>query len=217
VKSKFLLIALLARGAFAAPTEGLPLTDVLSRVEAAQQSLQDVQFDFVESWSGTPAQVPPMRGRFTFKKPHFLRIDEKKPDEQTIVSDGEHLEIYTPAAEQKLEGSWKKYLQSAQLPLPLLTFTNDFSVSSWSTEYDVLFGGHENGLYRLDFRPKSKNVEPLTLWISDETFLPRRGEIRRPAGLLRVEMSNLRQNISVGDSSFHLKIPKGTAVVPLGS
>src|SRR6185437_12045029 len=98
---------------------------------------------------GVLAAPPPTVGKFFFKRPHLLRIDQTKPEAQTIVSDGKHLNIYTPSANQELQGSWLAFLRQAKLPLPLLTFTGDFPSSGWSERYDVLFGGYDDHLYRL--------------------------------------------------------------------
>src|SRR4051812_1815570 len=100
MRSIALLFFFFLQGAVGGADElpALALPEVLSRIDAAQQSLKTVRLDFKEHWEGTQLKRPDVAGKLIFKRPHRLRIDQSKPETQVIVSDGRALRVFQPGA-----------------------------------------------------------------------------------------------------------------------
>jgi chaperone LolA len=201
---------------FAAPVRAaLPLTQVLDRMEQAQLALQDAKFDFQQKV--TQGDFPEQRitGEVQVKKPQSLKVVQTSPDKQVLISDGDSFWLYTPAQNQQITGDWKAWLKQSNFPLPLIDFIGSFTPERWRSQYRVLFGGHRDHLYELQFKPLRPDVQPLTLWISEETFLPVRGMLKGHQMRVEVTLKNLKTNTGLEAKAFAPNVPAGTQEVPL--
>ncbi len=193
----------------------LVLSDILENMEQKQSALSDVSFDFVQTVKQGSLPAQRTAGQVKVKKPHALRVDQKSPDKQTLVSDGKTFWLYSPAAQQQLKGNWQAWLEQSKFPLPLLDFLGTFTPERWRTQYKVLFGGYANGLYELQFKPLHADDLPVTLWISEETFLPAKGRLTNQGAQIDVEIKGMRVNTGLDAKVFIPKVPTGTTVVPI--
>jgi chaperone LolA len=199
-----------------APAWGaLPLTQVLDRMEQAQLALEDARFEFSQKM--TQGDFPEQRvtGEVQIKKPQSLRVVQTSPDKQVLISDGETFWLYSPAQNQQLTGDWKAWLKRSQFPLPLIDFLGTFTPERWRSQYRVLFGGHQDKEYELRFKPLKPGLQPLTLWVSEDTFLPVRGRLTGDQMRIDVTLKNVKTNTGLAASVFSTAVPAGTQEVPL--
>src|SRR5512137_2417397 len=100
-RTVLLLIAglLLASQAIASEsTATVTLSDILSRMEQAENTIAGVTFDFTEEITYTLTnEKQTMGGTVTFLKPRNVRLEQDRPMKQTIISDGNKVWIFTPS------------------------------------------------------------------------------------------------------------------------
>jgi outer membrane lipoprotein carrier protein len=207
-----LLLVALAGSVFA---EALPLPEVLAKMEAQQQALQDVRFDFVQTSKQGDFPAQRVTGEVQAKKPQRLRVEQKSPDKQTLISDGKTLWLYMPGQKQQLKGDWNAWLKKSRFPSLLLDMIGSFTPERWRRDYEVFFGGYENALYELQFKPKRPDVLPLTIWISEDNFLPARGQLNDQGSRIEVELKKVQINTGIKDGAFKSRVPSGTAEIPV--
>ena len=197
--------------------EGLTLPEVIQKMGSAQTGVDTARFDFNEEQRAAGGFHRRTTGRVYFSRPSHLRVDQKSPERQRLISDGTHFWLYTPAAEQQLTGLWKPWLKQTGFPAPLLGFLGDFPSTQWAQRYTILFEGYQDNLYRVLFKPKQADEATVRLWVSDETFLPSRGEAIQADSTASVSFEHLQINIPIDPALFDSRAPKGTAVVPMDS
>ncbi len=193
--------------------EALTLSEVLSRVSARQHSLQTARMTVTQKVRRGSAPGEALRGVLTLQKPASLRFEESHPERQRLISDGEKLWFYTPAAKQQLVGSWGAWVRSARLPLPLYDFLMGTPIDRLQDRYEMLFGGLDNGFYRVTLKPKTTGELPLTLWFSPETFFPMKGVLESSGSVLEWNIMVLELNPALSPKTFLPTVPKGTSAV----
>jgi len=132
-----------------------------------------------------------------------------------MISDGETFWLYSPAQNQQLKGRWKAWLERSHFPVLLLDFIGTFTPERWRKQYKVLYGEYANNEYELRFLPLSTDDPPVTLWISDETFLPVRGRLERTGSRIEVTLSEMKINTGLDDALFKPKLPANTPEIPI--
>ena len=210
------LITVIASGIHPRLAEAaLPLPEVLNHMEAQQQSIQDLNFNFVEriQAGGFPEQRTV--GEVQFKSPHNLRVTQKTPDKQILVSDGTTFWLYSPAQQQQLTGSWSAWVKQSHFPLPLIDWAGTLTPERWRTRYTVYFAGFHDSLYELHFQPKQPGDVPITLWISEKTFLPVSGRMDQEGSTIQVTLQDMKLNPGLAASVFQLHVPQGTPTIPV--
>ncbi|MFA5975625.1 MAG: outer-membrane lipoprotein carrier protein LolA [Elusimicrobiota bacterium] len=196
---------------------GLSQSEVIRNIQLTAAAVRSLECRFTEHIQRRGFPTETIQGRLRCLRPNKLRIDQRVPDQQLIVSDNRTLRIYTPAAGQLLTGDRARWLAQNGFPDPLLSFVSDFPVERWTERYTILFGGHDKGLYQLIFRPKRADDQSLELWVSDETFLPRLGHMPSDDNTIDILFDHLRVNPPIQESIFHPEIPKNTVIVPMPS
>jgi outer membrane lipoprotein-sorting protein len=202
---------LFPRNAWAA----LPLPEVLNRMEAQQQSIQDLNFKFVEriQAGGLPDQRTV--GEVQFKSPHSLRVTQKTPEKQILVSDGTTFWLYSPIQQQQLTGSWSAWVKQSHFPLPLIDWAGTLTPERWRSRYTVYYGGFHDRIYELRFQPKQAGDVPITLWVSEKTFLPVGGRMDQAGSTIQITLQDMKLNPGLAASVFQLHVPAGTPTIPV--
>jgi chaperone LolA len=193
----------------------LTLPDVLAQVEAAQAKIHDIQFRFIQKTTALDGRPLRTSGRLFFKRPYSLKINQTEPENQILVSDGQRVSLYSPAAGQQIVGEWRAWVERSGFPTVLLTFIGDFPVQQWRDRYTLVFGGYDDGVYRITLNPKQAGDIPVELWISEKDFLPMRGKARYTNANVDVRFEGTRVNAGLRNDIFQAKVPQGTPVIPL--
>lgn len=193
----------------------LLLNEVLDRVEKTQATIQDLEGRYVErlQHGNLPEQV--FRGEISVKRPQRIRLDQERPEKQTLISDGTTLWLYMPAQQQLLTGDWNAWLRATRFPIEALDFVGHFSPERWRRHFHVLFEGYDPPFYKLLFQPLKPGDPDLTVWISENSFLPARIQMRQEDLRAEVSFQRLKPNVALRDRFFQPHVPSGTANVPL--
>jgi outer membrane lipoprotein-sorting protein len=206
-------LALSASLAQAAPL--LVLSEILDRMARAQESVQGFSCDFVERLQRGSLPEEKLHGRIYAKAPQYLRVDQEGAGKRRVISDGRTVSVYMPAQNQILTGDWQAWLKATGFPVDALNFVGNVSPARWRSRYQVFLEGSEPHRYRLRFRPVDAREHPLTVWISDESFLPVRIELQDAQMTADVKLKDLKVNVPLSGRLFTIHAPPGTATVPL--
>ena len=213
MKSRWIVCCVLC---MASPVRAaLLLNEVLDRMERNQSQLEDVSFDFVERIHQGDFPEQRVSGKVQARKPHSLRVEQTAPEKLVLVTRGETVSVYMPAQKQQLTGDWKAWVRQSRFPLPLIDFLGTFTPERWRSHYKVFFGGYDHHLYELRFKPLNPGELPVTLWISDDTFLPARGRMDDNGSQVELDLNGVRPNTHMDPALFVPTVPDGTAIVPI--
>jgi outer membrane lipoprotein carrier protein len=201
---------LLAAGTASAIT----VEDLLQRMEEADRTVTAATFDFRQDIIyNLTKERQKNNGSVAFKKPNSLSVNQKTPLEQTIVTNGKKVWIYTPGYKQVLIDSWKKWTSSSMVPASLLNFGQNWG--ELRENYTFTYLGDENGEYLLLLAPKKKDRWQMKLWIEQKRFIPVRASLEGENITIETVIENYRINPPLDDALFNFQPPKDVEVLKM--
>lgn len=201
------------------PTEPVTVEMVLSRFERLDRSLTSLSADFRQqvAWqeAGTEQTV---EGTVDFRKPDLLRLEHRKPEPQTLVSDGTWLWIYRPSTEQVIKTRFADWKKSEPMAQGLLDF-GDYSnlIKSYDASISTVSAPGADGQRQvaLALKPKEKSKAGefvLTLHMSTRDYFPAATDLKAGSVMVHSVFSNIRYNPALPDSRFRFTPPPGADV-----
>lgn len=206
------LAAALAVSLTALPHAQAPqAADLAARVQQRYASVRAFSADFTHTYQGgVLRQKTTERGTLVIKKPGRMRWTYTSPEKKEFVSDGRQLYSYLPAEKQVYVSDVPAGGGDTSAALFLAgrgDVTRDFTAQ---------LTGQAASTYTLTLTPKARQQEfdTLTL-IVDRASMQIRSLIAtdRQGGTSTFAFSNLKENISVADSAFTFRTPRGVKVV----
>jgi len=178
-------------------------------------AVQDFSADFVHTYQGGVLKKQlTERGTVLVKKPGKMRWDYTAPEKKLFVSDGAKVYFYIPADKQVIVSSVPP---NGEATTPALFLAGKGRLTSeFTPAFADLPAGLPAGSLALKLVPKSKQpdydwlilaVDPATLAIRGLVTIDAQG------GSSAFAFTNLKQNVSLADSQFTFKIPRGVDVV----
>ena len=130
------VVALVARGAFAAP-------DTLARVDSAARATHTLTAEFTQkSKVKLFKQELVQKGRLAFQAPRRIRWEYLAPDPSLLVLDGMKATMTTPGAEPQVFDLGRDATMNAVFD-QLLTFVGGGSIARAETSYAIAIGGSD--------------------------------------------------------------------------
>ncbi len=153
----------------------------------------------------------PAKGRMHFKPPHFLKIAQEDPREETVVADGETLWWYIP-------GESRVYRYHAEtMGQELRALTDVFrGLSDVEESFDVIWEGHTDKgdrRIRLVPNPPWSQTDFIVLEITMGCSL-RVVEIHNAVGnITRFELDSVEEREAFEEGFFSFTVPEGVRVI----
>ncbi len=201
------------------PTQPITVELVVARFEKLDRDLDSLSADFkqVVNWEQAGG-AQTVEGSVEFRKPDLLRLEHRRPEPQTLVSDGTWLWIYRPSTEQVIKTSFSDWKKSEPMAQGLLDFGNyagllksyDASISSVSAPAQ---DGHRR--ISLTLKPKKKDAAgdfALTLHMSTRDFFPGETDLKAGTVVVHSVFYNIRYNPALADARFRFTPPPGADV-----
>ncbi|MCG5052162.1 MAG: outer membrane lipoprotein chaperone LolA [Myxococcales bacterium] len=197
--------------------DGLPLADVIARVQRHYDGTQSYRASFEQAQlNATFGRTTRSSGEVTFKKPGRMRWDYTSPEKKTFVSNGDVLWLYEPEDKQ----AFKQDLKSSQLPAALAFLMGKGKLSD---QFDVEFAPQltygRPGDYRLSLKPKQAQssykaiffiVDPQSFHVRQTVLVDSQGNIND------VTFKDMVRNPKLSDATFQWKAPAGVRVIDAG-
>ncbi|MBI4609676.1 MAG: outer membrane lipoprotein chaperone LolA [Candidatus Rokubacteria bacterium] len=207
--STFLLVS-------AGPAFAQTLEDVVAGLEGAYEKISDLRAEFIQNaFNRSLGQTIKAEGTVYLKKPGKMRWEYRTPTPQQIVSDGKSLWVYTPELNQVNVGEAPRALAGpagsflAGLGRLRETFTVRFL-----NPLKVDAAGNPV----LDLTPKRPEpvLTRLILTVDPKASLVRKAVLYDQfENTVTMEFTKVAVNLSLADTLFAFRPPRGAAVVPL--
>lgn len=158
-------------------------------------------------------------GQIYVRKDEKLRIDFQKPDQRTILRNGDNLYIYTPKINSVMEYNIGKNRAMADQYLALGFGKKGENLRK---TYQITLVGEEELDGRktavLDLVPNAeevrKEITKIEMWVDEASWLPVQQKFFEGSSgdYFLSRYKNMMKNLKVGDSRFKPDWPKGTKV-----
>jgi outer membrane lipoprotein-sorting protein len=158
-------------------------------------------------------------GQIYVRKDEKLRIDFQKPDQRTILRNGDNLYIYTPKINSVMEYNIGKNRAMADQYLALGFGKKGENLRK---TYQITLVGEEELDGRktavLDLVPNAeevrKEITKIEMWVDEASWLPVQQKFFEGSSgdYFLSRYKNMMNNLKVGDSRFKPDWPKGTKV-----
>ncbi|PIQ44926.1 MAG: outer membrane lipoprotein carrier protein LolA [Deltaproteobacteria bacterium CG12_big_fil_rev_8_21_14_0_65_43_10] len=200
---------------FPNPTFGIPLEEIVAKVQGVYQRTKDFKAEFIqESTLKSLNKTQVARGKIYFKNPGKLRWDYYHPTKQEIVTDGKTLWMHISQDKQVMISELSKVYRSN---------TSTFFLSGMGNlkrDFDIqlvqpTLNNEEKG-YLLKLVPKEpqSNLNELFLLVDRVTFQVAETYFYDFYGnIIRIRFKNPVINRGLSDSIFVFTIPKGVDVI----
>jgi len=194
-------------------TLNLTMDQVLDEVEKVYTSA-GFSADFIQASTIKAMEITDSAsGRLMVKYPGKMRWVYQSPEEQIIVSDGEHLWIYRPEDNQVLRGQASSFFgdgKGAGFLSDIRRIRDDFHI----TLEDIRFG--ESYSLMLVPRQKTWDLVRINLLVSKQNYyITQVYTYNAYEDVTRIEFSNLEFNDTMEPSLFEFKMPPNVDILEL--
>lgn len=213
---KLILLPALLLGAMAPllAADAFNLDKFLADMENAEKSITSVSFDYHQEISFSLTREKQLNsGSALFQKPSGVKITQSKPIQQTIISDGSKVWVYTPEYGQVIQDSWKKWTKNSLVPDSLVNMGQNWK--DLKKRYVFAYAGKEQAGTVLVLAPREKDVWKIKLWIDPETFVVNRMTLNGENVTITTFAYNYKLNPPVEKDAFKFKPPKGVEVMKM--
>jgi outer membrane lipoprotein carrier protein len=210
-KSLFLAFFFLAGPIFAQEsTSTLTMDSLIDKLAEKEKTITDVRFKFTQTVEiKLTNDEKKTSGTVIYQKPNKLHIKLDKPYQQTIISDGKQVWIYTPAYNQVMVGDWNFWERTGMLPKEIFNFGQ--TAADWKKDYKLSMVGQDNGYYELALA--TGTYFNTHFWISEKTLFPEKTKMVTEGASVTTESSNVEFNVKPEERLFRFNKPKGVEVI----
>jgi len=180
------------------------ITSIQAKID---QLKRDLQIGGIEKYSGE------IFFKHTAKGNDKVKIVYSMPKGQTIWVVGETITLYQAEINQAIvttrSAAASKGDEFAFIATPYS------SVPDLKRQYDIVYGGDDQGMAKLELTPKAKSsIRKLTLWVDQSSWLPIKYTVVESGGNpTTFTLSGVKKNQGISDSTFKVDLPKGTKIV----
>ena len=198
----------------AAQRESAPDAErILRRVEAEYEGVRSMQADFVQDLDvpllGTKQRSS---GKLYQRRPDRFLMKFSDPAGDVIVADGRHFWMYYPSNDrtQVMKTSIAAGSEQVDLHRQFLSNPTQRYVATLTGSEQV--DGHAAHVLTLVPRQRS-SYKQLRIWVDRDDYTVRRFEMTEEnESTRRIELRNLRKNVSLPDGLFAFTPPRGTQI-----
>ncbi|MFA6469270.1 MAG: outer membrane lipoprotein carrier protein LolA [Bacteroidota bacterium] len=194
------------------PASGQQLApgEILARINNRYAQMNDVSASFSHSVQlRFKKNARQQAGSIKIKKGNKYRLET---EQQTIVTDGVTVWMYTPATKQVLVDRFRANRQPYSPDKFLRGLPKDFIPISADTA---------GNLVMLSIRPSDKNtsmanIVSMNVWASDDNWTVEKIEVKEKNGTITtIQLTNLLFNTGLGEENFHFEITGDMHVVDM--
>jgi len=198
----------------------ITLSFVLSMMDKSAKDFHSLSADMEHiKYTAVVKDTSTETGQIFARKDEKLRIDFQKPDERTILREGDNLYIYTPKINRVEEYNIGKHRALADQYLALGFGTKGDNLKK---NYQIsLVGeeeldGHKTAVIELvpNSEEMRNQITKIDMWLDEASWLPIQQKFFE-AGTGDYFMShykNVLKNLKIGDRKFKPDWPKGTKI-----
>lgn len=199
----------------AAGLSAATLDGVLARLERAEAEIKTLIFDYTQTVSLSAASAETqVSGTVSFQRPDRFRVESRGASSQTVISDGTHLWIYSPARKQVIKDTVSGALGAQGAPMGLGGF--QWKVSEMKKEFSIALENGASEVPVLVLTPKNAAATTtLRLWIDMDRGVAVKTAMVTDAVKTDVSLAGVRVNPRLSKGLFQFKPPAGVDVVDM--
>jgi len=199
----------------AAGLSAATLDGVLARLEKAETEIKALVFDYTQSVSLSVGQSETrVSGTVSFQRPDRFRVESRGTSPQTVVSDGTHLWIYSPAHKQVIKDTLSGLLGARGAPAGLGGF--QWKVADMKKEFNIALENADDDVPVLVLTPKSAaGSTTLRLWIDMDRGVAVKTTLVADGVKTDVSLTDVRVNPRLSKNLFQFKPPAGVELVDM--
>ena len=192
----------------------LTVDEILSRMETADESSRAVRFNFTQTITySLTGETQAKSGEIVFKKPDYIRIEQKKPAEQLMVCDGKKIWVYTPAYAQAVVDKWSNWRKNNELAYTFLSITRSFKQFESQYKFSYVSKGAKGILF--DLSPGKSGLPKMRLVVDETSFIPVQTTVFLENVVITSDVHGLEINPELGKDIFKFSVPKKTQIIEL--
>lgn len=199
----------------AAGLSAATLDGVLARLEKAETEIKTLVFDYTQTVSMAVGKTETsVSGTVSFQRPDRFRVESRGTSPQTVVSDGTHLWIYSPAHKQVIKDTLSGLLGARGVPAGVGGF--QWKVADMKKDFNMSLENAAADVPVLVLTPKSDaGATTLRLWIDMERGLAVKTALLTEAVKTDVALADVRVNPRLSKTLFQFKPPAGVEIVDM--
>jgi outer membrane lipoprotein carrier protein len=208
-------IALIAAALPAAQAKDTGIDGILNRIEKADRRIKSVTFDFkqqiIYSLTGEKQEI---KGDVAFKKPDNFYFHKRIPLEQTIISNGKDVWVYTPEYRQVVVDSFKKWVKSGVVPKSLVSFSGKWDDLRKNYAFELI----EKNDYYYIILLKPLNEEDnwrIMMWIDSNDLVPVKIKLKGENVEIITDTENYKINPKIDEDIFEFKKPEDAEIIEM--
>jgi len=192
------------------------LDRILKAFDEAQKTTTTLVAQFTEEKRLKLLEKPVVsRGELFFNRPNQVRWEYTSPDRKVFVITEDRYVAYYPALKRAEEVPIRKFVGKRLFRFIGLGQSIDELAKSYHFRLDTT--DTLQGAHLLVLTPRKKKVRDrmvdLRIWVDATTYLPKRLQYRETDGdATLLEFHDLRPNVDVAASNFHIDLPKDVVV-----
>src|SRR5512137_1016620 len=198
-----------------APAAGrLPAKEVVAKMQAFYEKIQDLKADFKQEISSpTTGRTKTTYGVVKLKKPGKMRWDYAKPEKKHFISDGTTLWVYEPEDQQ----CFKQEMKSQNLSAAVTFLTGKGKLAdefNFELLPDGKLGAKDDYAVKLTPKVPSAQFKTITLVVDPKAFQVKLSVVATPdGGQSKVWFTGVELNKKIDDKVFKFTPPPGVRVI----
>ncbi|MHB9154124.1 MAG: LolA family protein [Endomicrobiales bacterium] len=208
------IAAALLLGGTVPVTAGVTMETLLGDLQKSEDKIQGLRFQFQQDIIyNLTGEKQTNTGEVTFKKPSNLHVKQNNPLEQVIVSNGSKVWIYTPAYQQVIVDSWKKWSENSMVPASIISMRGNWA--DLNKRFSFSYQGMDEDAYVVMMSPRGREKWKVKLWIEKLHYIPVKSSFLGDSVTVNTTMTKYDINPDVDKQLFNFKPPKGVDVLHL--
>ncbi len=190
------------------------LTDILGRMERADETARVIRFDFKQVINfKITGEKQSKSGEIIFQKPDKIRIWQKTPAEQLFTGNGKKIWVYTPSYKQVVVENWKNWRKNNDLAYSFISIAESFREFKKKYNFKLIPG--KDKYIHLTLVSKSGGLPPMELLVDNDLFIPITTKVFLENTEVATDITEIQLNPLIKSDLFNFKVPKGTEVIEL--
>ena len=203
---------------FLTPAHALTVSELQERMREANSSISSIRFNYVqEMTSELSREARKSSGKAYVKKPRNLRIEQKEPEDQLVVTSGKNVFVYTPRFNQVLKDSWKRWFSKNSFFPGLVGFDETMSKLKKQYEWKIMGASEINGeqTVNVHLRNSAGQDDQLNLWLGASDFIPRKTEAISGTLKVTTTLISIVYNLDLDSRLFDFQKPPKAEVIQI--
>jgi chaperone LolA len=198
-------------------SHAMSVEELQQKMAESESRVTSMEFDYQQQMeSSLTSEKRISEGKVYIKKPKQVRIEQKTPENQTIVTSGKSVYIYTPRFQQVIEQRWEDWFTKNMFFPGLSGFSDALKKLKKEYRWQIQSSAGMQDPSTIWVRLVKENKdgkEQLDLWIGISDFLPKVTQYTYQSLKLTTSLVSLKTNTELDPQLFKFKKPADAKII----